>query len=94
MRRKRKLINEVGSGVLRFILILAEDLGWDEQGRDCSYLCAETVDYFRKSEAISQDIGEVQSLFSEISIFRSVAHCRILKWVVSYSLQDSTICMA
>lgn len=48
------------------ILILAEDLGWDERGRDCSCLCAETVDRFRKAEAASQDTGEVQSLFSEM----------------------------
>ena len=73
---------------------MAEDLGWDDRGRDCSCLCAETVDRFRKAEAASQDTGEVQSLFSEMCVFRSVAHWRIFKWVVSFSLQESAVCVA
>lgn len=80
--------------MLRLHFNIGEDLGWDERGRDCSCLCAETVDRFRKAEAASQDTGEVQSLFSEMRVFRSVAHCRIFKWVVSFSLQESAVCVA
>ena len=57
-------------------------------------MCAETVDRFRKAKAASQDTGEVQSLFSEMRVFRSVSHWRIFKWVVSFSLQESAVCLA
>lgn len=78
---------------LKLHLILAEDLAVAERGRDCSCLCAETVDRFRALRLLSQTWERVQSLFSEMH-FSGQWPTVFFKCKWSFSLQESAVCAA